>query len=140
MSMIKIAEATQAEGMYRRNAALKVKLSELILKTKLTDFMLRTMIQTVLTHRMDEPTAKKGRLYVVFYQVIGARDNGSYLVNAADPAHAKQIVQRFDPDYAHLRVRTVKQAAGDYSSTVEDFMDRLERPAFGKATHIESGT
>lgn len=90
-----------------------------------------------LLNEADQP----GKLFVVFYRVIGSRSNGSYLVNAKDAAHAKQIVKKLDPDYAQLTAMSPKKASGMYSMEDEkELLRGLELPTFGKVTHIESGT
>jgi hypothetical protein len=38
-------------------------------------------------------------IYVVFYEIIGSRCNGSYLVNAKDKREAKKLVLAVDEDY-----------------------------------------
>lgn len=80
-------------------------------------------------------------LFVVFYKVAGSRSSGSYLVRAADAKAAKAVVQRFDPDYAQLRVMSVSAGAREYGESAQDFLASIKVPKKeGTATHIESGT
>lgn len=48
---------------------------------------------------MAKAKATKAKLFVVFYEIIGSRTNGSYLVNAKNKAAAKRIVRDIDEDY-----------------------------------------
>jgi hypothetical protein len=79
-------------------------------------------------------------MFVVFYQVIGSRCTGSYLVNALTKSDARVVVAKLDPDYTRLRALSVKKAAEEYSMDPEDFLQGVMVPSPNKCVLIESGT
>ena len=56
-------------------------------------------------------SAPKSKLYVVYYRIVGQRENGSYLVNAFNKREAKKFVKECDEDYVVDQVQTIE----DYS-------------------------
>jgi malate/lactate dehydrogenase len=61
-------------------------------------------------------------LFVVFYEIIGDRCNGSYLVRADNAAQAKKIVLKLDEDY-------VVRYAGQVQTAYDHFKDYVGIPA-----------
>ncbi len=56
-------------------------------------------------------------IYEVFYEIVGSRCNGTYLVNAVNPAQAKKLVLAVDEDYV-CRGKCVEKV-GTYEELIE---------------------
>lgn len=81
----------------------------------------------------------KGTLYFVYYQIVGSRMNGSYLVCAEDKRHAHRILRAISYDYCRFQALSEKDVA-KYPGEWQEMTDDVEVPAFGEATHVECGT
>ncbi len=63
-------------------------------------------------------------IYVVFYEIVGSRCNGTYLVNAINPVQAKKLVCAVDEDYV-CRGKCVEQV-GKYEELIKLTDEQLE--------------
>ncbi len=80
------------------------------------------------------------KLWVVYYEVIGSRSTGTYLVNARTKGEANKIVKALDRDYVRFRAVPLEVEAEEMGMSVEEYVGSKQKPAPGKATHLESGT
>jgi hypothetical protein len=89
----------------------------------------------------NEATRPEATLWVVFYRVVGSRCNGSYLVKAPSRVEAKEVLRRkLGCDFVVDRAVTLKEGAGQYSTTEEELIEGVRIPKKGQVSYIESGT
>ena len=81
------------------------------------------------------------KLYTVYFNVIGEREDGSYLVNTDKAINARKIVKSinkyFVPGDVYLTNNHWKEME---FKNIEEYIGEIKIPEFGKATLIEMGT
>lgn len=79
--------------------------------------------------------------YVTFYEIIGRRENGSYVVRANSKAEANNVVRKLNSNYTRIRSTLVREFLGDdindpgYKETLDSLGKEI-----GSYVHWEEGT
>lgn len=116
------AEGFTLEGIHNRLAELERERSitrtyigarDLVRSVKYELLPIESPKQTKHHPNSSQEKAKPGNLYVVWYRIIGRRENGSYLVNAYNKREAKKLIKALDEDYVIVEVESIGEYASD---------------------------